>query len=179
MRPLFYLIVAVLFFQSCSPRLTPFTESMVRENRWTEDDFREIQFYLSQSITLNRQLGGSASEIISGEIKIINGQKVEQVIIAKGTPGVVLFSPAKNRLAIAFEEGSEKRYLMFGPNSKQGGRFVLLAKDWDRRSGKVTYDDKLYRVDGATAYANLMVDLKKVSRTVVDARRAGGRKIGG
>ena len=178
MRLIYYLCFAFLFFQSCSPRLTPFTEDLVRENRWTEDDLREIQFYLSESITLNRQLGGSASEIVSGEIKIIDGRKVEQVIIPKGTPGVVLFSPERNRLAIAFEEGTVKLYLMFGPNSKVGGRFVLLAKDWNRRSGTVTYDSKLYRVEGSSAYANLLVDLKKVSRTVVNARRAGGRKVG-
>ncbi|MEO0340432.1 MAG: hypothetical protein AAF242_14625 [Bacteroidota bacterium] len=178
MRNIFYLSILLIGFSSCSPQLTPFTERLVKENRWSEDQIRRIQFYLSEDILLSRRLGGSASTIEGGEIKVINGRKVEQVVIAKGTPGVVLFSPKSDRLAVSFESGGDDRYLMFGPNSKVGGRFVLLAKEWDRRSGQVTYEDKLYRVEGKSAYASLMVDLKKINKTVVNSRKAGGRTVG-
>ena len=177
MKYTFYLLLAVVLFQSCSPRLTPLTDDLVRENRWSEDQMRQIQFYLSENVTLSRQLGGSATEITSGEIKVIDGRKVEQVVIAKGTPGIALFSPKKELLAISFEAGSDKRFLVFGPSPKMGGRYVLRAKEWNRRSGRVTYDEKLYRVDGRSAYATLMVDLKKISRTVLDSRKASGRTI--
>lgn len=169
--------MTLLTFSSCSPTLSPLTENLVRENNWTEDDMRKIQFYLSEDIVMTRQLGGSASTIESGEIKIINGRKVEQVVIPKGTPGVAMFSPARDRVAVSFENGSENRFLMFGANDKMGGRFVLLAKEWNRRTGTVTYEEKLYRVEGNSAYASLLVDLKKVNKTIVDSRRAAGRTV--
>jgi hypothetical protein len=174
---IYLLLLATVTFQSCSPKLSPLTDDLVRENNWTEDDLRRIQFYLSEDIVMSRRLGGSASTIESGEIKIINGRKVEQVVIAKGTPGIALFSPSRDRLAVSFENGSDKRYLMFGSNNKAGGRFVLLAKEWKRRAGTITYEEKLYRVEGNSAYASLLVDLKKVNKTIVDSRRAGGRTI--
>lgn len=178
MKRIFYLLLfGFLTLSSCSPRLSPLTENMVRENRWTEDDLRRIQFYLSEDILMSRRLGGNASTIESGEIKIINGQKVEQVMIKKGTPGIALFSPSRAELAVSFEAGSDRRFLVFGPSAKVGGRYVLRAKEWQRRMGTVTYEDKLYRVQGSSAYASLLVDLKKVNKTIVDSRRAGGRKI--
>ena len=95
----------------------------------------------------------------------------------KGTPGIFVKSPATNRLAISFEDGSDERFLMFGPNPKAGNRFVLLAKDWERDWGQVTYDGKLYRVSSRSAYASLLVDLKKIDRTIIDSRTAAGRKV--
>lgn len=178
MKQIFYLsIMGLLTLSSCSPRLSPLTENMVRENRWTEDDLRRIQFYLSEDIVMTRRLGGNASTIESGEVRIINGQKVEQVIIEKGTPGVALFSPNRDEVAVSFEAGSDRRFLVFGSSDRAGGRYVLRAKEWQRRMGTVTYEDKLYRVQGSSAYASLLVDLKRVNKTIVDARRAGGRRI--
>ena len=34
---------------------------------------------------------------------------------------------------------------MFGPNQRVGGRFVLLAKEWNNRRGKVTYDNEIWK----------------------------------
>ncbi|HKK75924.1 MAG TPA: hypothetical protein VJ953_12680 [Saprospiraceae bacterium] len=178
MRKIFYLLfLGFLTLSSCSPRLSPLTENMVRQNRWTEDDLRQIQFYLSDDIVMTRRVGGSASTIESGEIKIINGQKVEQVVIKEGTPGIALFSPNRDEVAVSFEADSDRRFLVFGASDQVGGRYVLRAREWKRRTGTITYEDKLYRVQGNSAYASLLVDLKKVNKTIVDSRRAGGRRI--
>lgn len=177
MKNVILLLAVFTLFQACGPTLSPFTERLYEQNKWSENQLKQIQFYLSEDIQLTRAIGAQASEIISGEIKVINGRKVEQVVIPKGTPGVFLFSPKTNRFAVSFEEGSDQRYLMFGPNDRLGGRFVLLAKDWDRRVGKVTYDGKLYRLSSNGAYASLLVDLKKMNKVAVASRRAGGRKV--
>lgn len=178
MRKIYYfLFFGILILTSCGRRLSPLTENMVRENRWTENDLQQIQFYLSEDIVMTRRIGGSASTIESGEIKIVNGQKVEQVLIEKGTPGVALFSPSRGALAISFEAESDRRFLIFGASDRMGGRYVLRARDWNRNSGTVTYEGKYYRVQGSNAYASLLVDLKKVNKTIVDSRRAGGRRV--
>lgn len=174
------LVAAILVFvlgTSCSPVLSPFTQRLYDQNRWTETELRQIQFYVSDDIVLRRVLTGSKSEIVAGEIKMINGSAVEEVVIRAGTPGVAVFVPEEGRLGVAFEADSDNRYLMFGPNPKLSGRFVLLASEWERNSGIVTYGDKKYRVASADAMATLMVDLKRISQTKVQSRTAGGRRV--
>lgn len=167
----------VLLFASCGPTLQPFTRQMYEDNLWTEAELKRIQFYLSDDIVLRRELSGRLSEITSGEIKVVDGRKVEEIVIPRNTPGVFLFSPKENRFAVSFEGRGDDRFLMFGPNPKAGGRFVLLASDWNRRSGIVTYEGRKYRVDAGSAWAGLLVDLKRSRRVSVKSRTAGGREV--
>ncbi len=172
-----FLAVIVLCFSSCSPKLTPFTQDLYQENKWTENELSQIQFYLSEDIMLFRQIGTDTTEIVEGEINIINGKEVEEIVIPKGTPGVFLFSPSANQLAISFESEGEERFLMFGPNPNASNRFTLLAKAWGRENGVVRYDGKEYEVSFTDAFASLLVDLKRASKNDMDSRKAVGRKI--
>ncbi len=167
---------SVVLFGACSNRLTYFTDDLNERYRWTDDELRKIQFYVSQNIVLKREVSGGDREVVSGKIKIEDGRKIEEVVIRKGTPGAFLFSPKKDRFAIGFEEGND-RYLMFGPSPKYSDRFVLLASDWDRRTGSVTYDDKTWKVSSDVAYAALLVDLRKINKVDVNSRVAKGRKV--
>ncbi|MCB0567042.1 MAG: hypothetical protein KDD01_21970 [Phaeodactylibacter sp.] len=167
----------MLAFSACGPTLSPFTEQLYDQNRWSEKELKRIQFYLSEDIVMRRELSGAKSEIVSGEIKMIDGRQVEEVAIRKGTPGVLLFLPEKDRFAISFEDGGKERFLVFGPNPKVNGRFVLLASEWKRRSGMVTYEGKKWQVDNNSAYASLLVDLKKVNKVSLDSRTASGRRV--
>ncbi len=169
--------LAVLCFSSCSPKLTPFTQNLYQENKWTENELSQIQFYLSEDILLSRKMGSDTTEIVEGEIKIINGRELEEIVIPKGTPGVFLFSPSANQLAISFESEGEERFLMFGPNPNASNRYTLLAKTWGRENGTVRYDGKEYVVSFTDAFASLLVDLKWASKNDFESRKAVGRKI--
>lgn len=161
---------------SCN-NLTPFTKSLYESHNWTERDLNRIQFYLSDDIVLRRELTGGQQEIINGDVKIIDGRRVEIVRIPKGTPGVMEFSPDEDdRIAVRFEEGGN-RYLMFGPNPKFGGNYMLLASEWTVNSGKVTYEGIAYRTRSNSQLATLMINLKKLGKTDVNSRTAGGVKI--
>jgi len=173
-----YLFALLIFtLSSCSPNLTPFTQRLYDENKWTNEDLKQIQFYLSDDIVLRRQLEGGSTAIVQGEIKMVDGREVEEVIIEKGTPGVFIFSPKDNRFAVSFESDTDSRYLMFGPNPKNGNRYALLASNWKRRKGEVTYDGRKYYTSGESAYAALMVDLKRIRKVSVKSRRAKGRTV--
>lgn len=172
--------IAILFlalFSACTSKLTYFTEDLNTRYRWSEDELKKIQFYVSQDIVLKREVTGGSSDIISGKIKIEDGRQIEEVVIRKGTPGAFMFSPKPDRFAIGFEEGNE-RFLMFGPSPKYSDRFVLLASDWDRRKGKVTYDNKTWTVSSDNSFAALLVDLRKINKVDVNSRVAKGRKVG-
>lgn len=169
---------AVICLSSCSPKLTAFTQELYEQNEWTEDELRQIQFYLSEDIILRRQVGSDTTQFEAGEIKIINGKETEEIVIPKGTPGVYLFSPQEGAFAISFESEGEERYLIFGPNPRANNRFTILAKNWSRQTGKVTYDGKEYQIEFTDAFASLLVDLKRSSKTDQESRKAKGRTIG-
>lgn len=171
-----FAILSMAFLSSCSNRLSYFTDELNDRYRWTDDELKKIQFYVSQDIVMKREISGGDREVVSGKIKIEDGRQIEEVVIRKGTPGAFLFSPKVDRFAIGFEESNE-RYLIFGPSPKYSDRFVLLASDWDRRSGEVTYDNKTWKVSSDVAYAALLVDLRKINKVDVNSRVAKGRKV--
>lgn len=168
--------VGLLMLSSCSKKLFYFTEEMKESNRWSEREIKRIQFYLSEDIVLVRSRRGSSSNIEDGKIKIKDKNKVEQIKFKKGTPGTALFLPKEDRIAISFEAGNDK-YLMFGPNRKAKGRFVLLAKDWDRNIGKISYDGKVYETTSESAYAALLVQMSGDGDVTYKSRSAEGRKV--
>ncbi len=168
----------VFLFSSCGPTLSPFTQSLYEENNWSENQLKQIQFYLSKDIVLFRELSAGTSEIIEGEIKIVDGQKRDQITFKSGTPGVFMFSPKTNRFAVSFENEGDDRFLIFGPSPKASNRYVLMASDWNRRNGTVTYAGRKWTVDASNAFASLLVDLKRLHDVDVNTRVVSGRRIG-
>ncbi|MBK8557293.1 MAG: hypothetical protein IPL65_16685 [Lewinellaceae bacterium] len=172
-----FLFGALVLLSSCSPRLTTFNEDLYNAYKWTDGDLKKIQFYLSDNLTIYRNIDEDKGVTIAGgEIKIVNGQKVEQIRFKAGTPGVYLFSPKENHFAISFESGDDSHYLVFGPNPKYDNRYMLLASEWNRRRGKVTYANEKFWMD-ADVIPRLMVDLKRSGYNKVEVRTAKGRKV--
>ena len=178
MKNVFPILGLLFLLSSCGPTLRPFTKNLQEDYTWSNDELKRIQFYLSDDIVLRREASGGSSEIIEGEIKVIEGREVEQVVIKKGTPGVFLFSPKSERFAIGFDEASDERYLIFGPSPKASNRYVLMASSWRNRGGTVTYGDKKWKVGASSAWSTLMIDLKKIKQTSVNKTTAKGRKVG-
>lgn len=177
--PVLSLLSILALLSSCSPTLSPFTQRLYEENSWQESELKRIQFYLSDDVVLFRELTGGKSEIVEGEIVVVDGRKRDQITFRRGTPGVFLFSPKDNRFAVSFEDGGNERYLIFGPSPKVGNRYVLLASDWNRRQGTVSYAGQKWRVNADNAFATLLVDLKRLNQTDVNSRVASGRRVGG
>ncbi len=169
--------LVVLFLASCAPSLKYYTKEIHDDSRWSDSELGKIQFYLSNDIFLWRDVNRGESVITNGKIKMVDGREVEEIVIKKGTPGAFLFSPQKNHYAVSFDNNDDSKYLIFGPSEKVNGRYVLLAKDWDRRFGKVTYGDKVYKTTNESAFAYLMVDVDKTRRTKVSTTKAPGRKV--
>lgn len=176
MKNIFLLALLGILLSSCSTTLTPFSQKIYERYNWNDNQLRQIQFYLSDDIVLRRSLGSNETKIQEGRIKIIDGKEVEEVVFKKGTPGVYVFSPKENRFGISFEE-DDSSFLMFGPNPKVGERYVLLAKEWNRDTGKVTYKDRVYRTNKNSSYATLMVDLKKAEQNRYKSKTVSGRKV--
>ncbi|WP_116107861.1 hypothetical protein [Lewinella sp. IMCC34191] len=175
-RILTLLSLTVLCFTSCGPKLSPFTQRLYEEQNWGEEDLRRIQFYLSEDVILQRELRSGNSQIRNGTVRVINGRDIEQVVFRRNTPGVFTFSPKTQRIAISFEDDSDN-FLVFGPNPKNGDRYTLLASDWERDSGIITYAGREWRVSSADAFASLLIPLKRLRQEERRGRVVGGRKI--
>jgi len=172
---LFLIAFITILSSSCSNNYKYFTQDLYDEHRWSDRELEKIQFYVSQDIVLYRKLSGEDSRITNGKIRVIDGSEVEEVIIEKGTPGIFVQSPKANRFGISFE--SDGNFLMFGPNPKANGRYVLLAKDWNKRTGKVTYGSQIYDTSSASAYAALMVDIKKAKKIKYKTKKVDGQRV--
>ncbi len=172
-----FALIGAALLSSCSNRLTYFTKDLQDRYRWSDEELKRIQFYVSRDIVLKRELTGGSSGIVSGRIKVEDGRRIEEVVIRKGTPGAYIFSPKNDRFAVSFEAGDDN-FLMFGPSPKYSDRYVVLASDWSRNSGEVTYGDKKWRVSSEAAYAALLVDLRKISKVERQQRVVKGRKVG-
>ncbi|PHI18523.1 hypothetical protein CEQ90_17380 [Lewinellaceae bacterium SD302] len=178
MKYLFALLSALFLFSSCGPRLSPFTQRLYEEQNWNKDDLSRIQYYLSEDLVLTRELRDGKSEIRNGQIKIVDGREVEQIVFKRNTPGVFVFAPKEGRLAVSFESNDEN-YLIFGANPKSGNRYTLLAGEWSRngRYGKVQYGGREWRVSTSDAYASILVPLKRERNRNTNGRVVGGRKV--
>lgn len=178
MRYTILLLTAVSFlFTSCSKKLTYFSKDVQQEYNLTEADLKRVQFYLSEDIVLRKKYKGESTKISDGKIKAVDGSKVEEIVFKKGTPGILEFMPKSNRMAVSFESGGSDKYLMFGPNPKAGGRYILLAKEWNRNTGVISYNGQDYSTTSESAYASLLVDLKNARKISVKRRSADGRVI--
>ena len=168
----------LILLSACNRGLKFYDQDMQADFRWSNQEIKKIQFYLSEDIYLWRKLKAEDARIKNGKIRIIDDSKVEEVIIAKNTPGVVIFIPKRNKLAVSFDNDDEL-FLMFGPNPKRGNKYVLLAKDWEKRIGKVTYGGQVYNTSSESAFAGLLVDIKEAKNVNYSSKKASGRKVRG
>lgn len=169
----YFVILIILVFSSCSPRLSVFSYDTYRSGNWSENELKKIQFYVSNDIVLRRKVSSASSKIESGRIRIIDGSQYEEIIIKANTPGVYVFSPDNDRLAISFEVD---KHLIFGPKERSG-EYVLLATKWEKKYGIIKYGDSSYDTPSSSAFSYLMVDTKYVNKTSAKTRVARGRQV--
>ncbi len=167
----------LLSLTSCSKNLTYFTQDLYEENQWSESELKRIQFYVSEDIVLYKTASGGTSRIEDGKIEIKDRQKVDEIVIKRGTPGTVVFIPKDDKYGVSFDNSGA--FLIFGPGKNTRGRYTLKAKRWreNRRGGVITYDGQEYFTNSESAYASLMVDLRKARKSTVTKSTASGRKI--
>ncbi|HNV98178.1 MAG TPA: hypothetical protein PKL06_02335 [Chitinophagales bacterium] len=164
-----------LFLSSCTTLLSPYTSATQSQTNFDETQLKQVQFYLHGDIVLNRELAASETEITSGEIKIVDGRKVEQVLIKSGTPGIIIQAENRDTFLVSFD--ADGSFLRFGANSDYGGRYTLMAKSWDGRSGIVDYAGREWKSTPESIYAYLEVNMEKINNTTVNTKEAGGRTI--
>ena len=175
MKNLLIFAFALVALSSCKT-LVPFTENLKDSNSWKDTDLKQIQYYNSETIILHRQLNKNETGIVSGKVKVIDGKQVEEIIIKKGTPGIVTALPLQ-KMAISFELGDDY-FLTFGIDKKRGDKYYLRLRELkDGKYAIVTYNNKAYQLSPASLNSYLQVNLKKIDNQQRELRVAKGRKL--
>ncbi len=175
MNKLFLSVVLLLLLSSCK-NFVPYTEALKTKYKLTESDLKQVQFYNSEAIILHRKFVEGSSEIAGGKIKTVNGEKIEEIIIPAKTKGVLTKYNADGKVEVSFEK-SDDYFLRFGANPNRENQFVVLATDWQNKSGKVYYNGQLFFTAPESIDAILLVDMRRIMKSEQNTRIAKGRKI--
>lgn len=176
MKNILPVIVGLILFSSCKS-LIPLTSDMRDANGWSENDMRQIQYYVSQPIVLQRNLRSNETNIVSGKIKTVDGRQVQEIIIRKGTRGVATSFPDQQRMAVSFEI-SDQHFLTFGVDPKRGNRFYLRLADYQpNQFARVTYFGEVYDISPSSLNSFIQVNQKKINNLQKNMRVAKGRKL--
>ena len=93
-----------------------FTQELVDEHKLVSKDLQNLQFYTSNTITLRRELTKGGRQITgSHKLLVIAGKQIEEVVIEKHTPGVIV-GVGSGTLKVSFEEGSFLEFSLRGVN---------------------------------------------------------------
>jgi len=174
MQKSFVLLGLILLISSCK-NLVPYTDAIRQKHNWAEQDLKRIQFYTSDPIVLQRKITEGGTEISSGKIKMVNGEKVEEIIIRAATPGI-LVREANGKFIISFENGDDYS-INFGSNPNMNGHYSIAFASLKNNIGKINYNGKEYYTAPESVEAILMVDLRKIDKSELNQHIAKGRKI--
>lgn len=175
MRSIIIAALALMTLGSCK-NLVPYTDALRSKYNLSDEQLKHLQFYVSSPIVLQRKITAeNSTQITSGKIKIVNGEKVEEIVVPVGTKGVLVKND-NGKFEVSFEK-DDTYYLRFGTNPNRYESYVLLASDWRGKVGTVTYAGNKYYTSPESADAVLLIDLHKISSYQKDARVAKGRKV--
>ncbi|HMG82093.1 MAG TPA: hypothetical protein VK559_03580, partial [Ferruginibacter sp.] len=85
-----------------------------------------------------------------------------------------------NKLSISFEI-SNGNYLNFG-RTRMGSNndpYRILADSWVGDYGLITYEGKIYHIEGSGAQATILIKTKWLNTQQVDKREMKGRTVDG
>jgi len=169
---IFALIVAA--FSSCKT-LTPYTDKVQSEHKWTDAQLKGAQFYLSEQICLERELVKDMPDKIIGKIVTENGVKKEVVYLPKKLPITFIGKTSTGSYVMQCEVG-DGHTLTFGVNP-DNGKYNLMASDWKDGFGRVHYNGIEYFVPSEEANAHLLIDLRNKTNVDNSYHKAHGVKV--
>jgi hypothetical protein len=197
----FYFFILWVFLVSCSPKVY-FIDSIRDRLISNGYDITKIQFYTDETIELRRSVQTiSKTDVIIGNIQIIDGIRTEIIIIPIGTPGVCeIYADDYSYISVSFEKG----YDLIFANTTSGKYAIVnlngltafslpdtkstyqLADAYGNPTGRTIIQEygtmiveygsnQYYVIRGKTA--NLQVRKSEINQSTIDYRTVKGRTV--
>ena len=150
-------------------------------NQVGDQGLHDLQMYVSSDIVLQRVLKSEETGVTKNHtLRIDKGLKMEEVIIAASTPGVIVKADDK-RIAVSFEDKihGQEVFVTFerGKNGYKEGYFMYPDKVNDKGEMIVQYGDQIYVATADSRRSHLVVDQDKVKVQSYEARQVPGRRV--
>jgi hypothetical protein len=150
-------------------------------NQLGDDDLRKLQLYVSSDILLYRVLKSEEKGVTRNHtLRIDRGQKLEEVLIAASTPGVIVKSDEK-RLYVSFESpiDGQEVFVTFekGHSGDKEAYFMYPDKMSEKGEMLVNYGSQTYMASVDSRVSHLVVDQDKVKVQKYEGRQVPGRRV--
>ncbi len=149
-----------------------FTHQLREQLSLTPVEIKSLQFYLSNPITLERELSSGDRQVSHGKLVTKDGKYIEEVDVLDGTPGVAVdVNPDGNTIDVSFESGTKLKFT--------GLSYTLLADTWGGKdgAGKITFDGRVYDAINHSYLAHLAIDRQSLSKLEKDRRVLKGVRV--
>jgi len=168
-------VFALVTLTSACSNLVPFTQELRKQYGLSDADVKNLQFYVSHKITLQREMASGETGVTPGHsLRSFNNRQVEEVIIEKKTPGIVETSDWR-ALIVSFEEGSRLQFNIKKDDSVN--KYCLFAQKWISDEGKISYGAKSYMAVDQSNQACLLIPFKSLNKFKKDSRSVKGRTL--
>lgn len=92
----------------------PFTHELRTEHGLTDEEVKNLQFYVSHDVTLRREVESGGRKVTPGhKLLLISGKQIEEVVIAAKTPGVAV-KVGPRAIAVSFQPGTALVFALKG-----------------------------------------------------------------
>ena len=149
-----------------------FTRQLREQLSLTPTEIKSLQFYLSNPITMQRELTSGDRQVSHGKLVTKDGKYIEEVAVLDGTPGVAVeVNPDGNTIDVSFESGTKLKFT--------GLSFTLMADTWGGRdgAGKITFDGRVYDAINHSYLAHLSIDRQSLSKLETNRRVLKGVRV--
>jgi hypothetical protein len=106
-------VLALTTLGGCASYI-PFTHELRTEHGLTDEEVKNLQFYVSHDITLRREVESGGRKVTPGhKLLLISGKQIEEVVIAAKTPGVAV-KVGPRAIAVSFQPGTAMVFTVKG-----------------------------------------------------------------
>ncbi len=176
MRNVFVLLSIFPLLFGCATKV-PFTHELRSEYNLAPDDLRRLQYYLSDTVVLQREVGNDEIVTVNRRVKIRRESSVEQVVIRRRTPGVAVGS-GTHSLDVSFEHGNQ---IKFGIDNdakvRRGGVYQMMLPTTKDGQENVIYGGATYSNTNYSSDVYILVVLQELEKFRKISRRVKGRRL--
>lgn len=200
-----FVVALSSLLMGCSATFVPFTHELRSRHHLSQEEVKSLQYYLSHDVKLRREAQTIGRDISDGNLKLVEGKTIEEIVIHQHTPGIAT-EVDDETITISFDEGSELRFsLRTGepmPLKKTSGKFAeppeafpgdydhshhdhkpleeLLGNYWldSDSDAMIVFQGRQWNGMGDSYRAHLVIDAESLEEVVETRSVLGGRTIG-
>ena len=177
MKYLLLSVLAIVFATSCARKI-PYTKKVKEEFGLNENNLKNVQFYTSRSIILERDADKQVTATTGrdGELIASREEYSERIVIPANRPCIFESMDEDGSINIRFELGAGRTLKFKQRPNIATDRFYLHA-DWKDGRGELDYGGAVYYAVSGSSAAYLEVKLKQWQKKKSKDRVVKGMKV--